>query len=62
MDLIVEDKVIVDNKANSELTPIDKQQFFIYLRLNDLRLGLLINFYVSKLVEGIHRVVNNLDE
>lgn len=52
----------MDNKANSELTPIDKQQFFIYLRLNDLRLGLLINFYVSKLVEGIHRVVNNLDE
>lgn len=52
--------VIVDNKAKSEVTPIDKQQLLTYLRLNDVRLGLLINFNVPKLVEGVHRVVNNL--
>ncbi len=60
LDLIVEGKVIVDNKAKSDVTPIDKQQLLTYLRLNDVRLGLLINFNVPKLVEGVHRVVNNL--
>ena len=62
LDLIVEGKVIIDNKAKSELTPIDKQQLLTYLRLIDVRLGLLINFNESKLVDGVHRVVNNLDE
>ena len=62
LDLIVEDKVIIDNKAKSEITPIDMQQLLTYLRLNDVRLGLLINFNVPKLVDGVHRVVNNLDE
>ena len=60
LDLLVEGKVIVDNKAKSELTPIDKQQLLTYLRLSDVRLGLLINFNVPKLVDGVHRVVNNL--
>jgi len=62
LDLIVEDKVIVDNKAKSELTPIDKQQLLTYLRLRDIRLGLLINFNVPKLVDGVSRIVNNLEE
>ena len=60
LDLIVEELVIVDNKAKSEITPIDKQQLLTYLRLRDVRLGLLINFNVSRLVDGISRVVNNL--
>lgn len=62
LDLLVEEKVIVDNKAKSELTPIDKQQLLTYLRLNDVRLGLPINFNVSRLVDGVHRVVNKLHE
>ncbi len=62
LDLLVEGKVIVDNKAKSDLTPIDKQQLLTYLRLSDVRLGLLINFNVPKLVDGVHRVVNNLQE
>ncbi len=62
LDLIVEDRVIVEDKAKLEVTPIDKQQLLTYLRLNDLRLGLLINFNVSRLVDGVSRVVNNLPE
>jgi GxxExxY protein len=62
LDLIVEEKVIVDNKAKSTVAPIDKQQLLTYLRLRDIRLGLLINFNVTRLVDGVHRVVNQLDE
>lgn len=62
LDLLVEEKVIGDNKAKSELTPIDKQQLLTYLRLNDVRLGLPINFNVSRLVDGVHRVLNKLHE
>ena len=62
LDLIVEGRVIVDNKAKSDLTPIDQQQLLTYLRLRAIRLGLLINFNVAKLVDGVHRVVNRLPE
>ncbi len=62
LDLIVEGKVIIDNKAKSAVTPIDKQQLLTYLRLRDVRLGLLINFNVPKLVDGVQRVVNKLHE
>lgn len=54
--------MIVDNKAKTEVTPIDHQQLLTYLRLRDVRLGLLINFNVPKLVDGVKRVVNKLEE
>ena len=60
LDLIVEDKVVIDNKSKSEITPIDRQQLLTYLRLCDVKLGLLINFNVTKLVDGIVRVANGL--
>ena len=60
LDLIIEEKVIVDIKAKSEITPMDKQQLLTYLKLCDVRLGLLVNFNESKLVDGVHRVVNGL--
>lgn len=62
LDLIVEGKVIIDNKAKSEVTPIDKQKLLTYLRLRDVRLGLLINFNVPRLVDGVRRVVNKLQD
>ena len=62
LDVIVEAKVIIDNKAKVEVTPIDLQQLLTYLRLRDVRLGLLINFNVPRLVDGVRRVVNNLEE
>lgn len=62
LDLVVEGKVIIDNKSKVEVTPIDKQQLLTYLRLCDVKLGLLINFNVIRLVDGVVRVVNGLED
>jgi len=62
LDLIVEDKVIVDLKAKEKLSTYDKPQLLTYLRLSEKHLGLIINFHVKLLREGIYRVVNNLKE
>jgi GxxExxY protein len=62
LDLLVEDKVIVDLKAKEELSPIDKPQLLTYLRLSSRCLGLIINFHVKVLRDGIVRVVNRLPE
>jgi len=60
LDLLVEDKVVIDLKAKEELSRIDKPQLLTYLRLSDLRLGLILNFHTELLREGITRVVNGL--
>jgi GxxExxY protein len=62
LDLLVYDKVIVDNKAKEEVTPFDKVKLLTYLRLSDLRLGLLINFHALMLKDGITRVVKKLED
>ena len=62
LDLVVYDKVIVDNKAKAEILPIDKVKLLTYLRLSNLRLGLLINYHAPVLRDGIVRVVNDLAE
>lgn len=62
LDLVVYDKVIVDNKAKAEILPIDKVKLLTYLRLSNLRLGLLINYHAPVLKDGIVRVVNDLAE
>jgi GxxExxY protein len=62
LDLVVCDKVIVDNKAKEQILPIDKVKLLTYLRLCDLRLGLVINFHSVTLRDGISRVVNGLEE
>ncbi len=62
LDLLVEDKVIVDLKAKEELSKIDKPKLLSYLRLSKKHLGLIINFHVELLRDGIHRVVNKLEE
>ena len=61
-DLIVEDKVIVEIKSVELLAPVHKKQLLTYLRLADKRLGLLINFQVALIKDGITRIVNGLDE
>ena len=61
-DLIVEGKVIVETKSVAVLAPVHKKQLLTYLRLADKRLGLLINFHVAFIKEGIARVVNGLEE
>ena len=62
LDLLVEDKVIVDLKAKETLSSIDKPKLLTYLRLSNKHLGLIINFHVKLLRDGIERVVNGLKE
>lgn len=59
LDLIVESKVIVEIKSISELLQIHGAQLLSYLRLSNCKVGLLINFNVSLLKNGIHRIVNH---
>jgi len=60
LDLLVEDKVIVELKSVEYLAPVHYALLLTYLRLSDKRLGLLINFNSKLLKHGIHRVVNGL--
>jgi GxxExxY protein len=62
LDMLVEDKVIVENKAVDFVHAVEKQKLLSYLRLTDRRLGLIINFHEAKLTDGVERVVNGLDE
>lgn len=59
-DLIVEDKVIVELKSVEAVHPVHKKQLLTYLRLADKKVGLLINFNVPLIKDGISRVVNKL--
>lgn len=61
-DLVVEDKVIVELKSVEQVAPVHKKQLLTYLRLADMRLGLLINFGAPIIKEGITRIVNGLEE
>jgi len=58
LDVVVEDTVIVELKAVEHLLPIHEAQLLTYLKLADKRLGLLINFNVSLLKNGIKRRAN----
>ena len=59
-DLIVENSVIVELKSIETTLPVHKKQLLTYLKLTDMKLGLLINFGARLMKEGISRVVNNL--
>lgn len=59
-DLIVENKVIVEIKSVQEIHPVHPKQLLTYLKLTDLKLGLLINFNSPLIKTGITRVVNGL--
>ena len=60
LDLRINDKVIVDPKAVTEWNPIFLAQMLTYLRLTELKLGLVINFGERLLKDGVHRVVKGL--
>lgn len=59
LDLLVEDRVVVEVKSVSRLEPIHEAQLISYLRLSSCPVGLLINFNVKVLKSGIRRLVNN---
>jgi len=58
MDLVVEDLVVVEIKAVDALAPVHQAQLLSYLKLSGKSLGLLINFNVVHLKDGIRRLVN----
>ena len=60
IDLLVEDKVIVEIKSLERLAPVHYAQTLTYLKLSGLKLGLLINFNTALLKDGIRRLVNKL--
>ena len=58
VDLIVEGLIVVELKAVDHVLPVHQAQVLTYLRLTDCPLGLLINFNVAKLTDGVKRFVN----
>jgi GxxExxY protein len=59
IDLIVDDAVIVELKAIAKILPVHHAQLLSYLKLSGYRIGLLINFHVLHLRDGLKRLVNN---
>ena len=61
IDLLVENEIIIEIKAIEKVAPVHKAQLLSYLRLSKRKVGLLLNFNVTHLREGIHRVVKGPD-
>jgi GxxExxY protein len=57
-DVIIENKLIIELKSLELLAPVHSKQLLTYLKLTGLKLGLLINFNVPVLKEGIKRIIN----
>ena len=62
LDLLVENKIIIEIKSIENLAPVHFSQLLTYLKLMDKRVGLLINFNSKYLKEGLHRLVNNYQD
>ena len=60
LDLLVENKVIIEIKSIEYIAPVHFSQTLTYLKLSEKKLALLINFNTKVLKDGIHRIVNNL--
>ena len=59
-DVIIENKVVVELKSVESLAPVHFKQVQTYCKLTGCKLGLLVNFNVALIKDGIHRIVNNL--
>lgn len=59
-DIIVENKVLIEIKSVENIHPVHQKQVLTYLKLTDIKLGLLINFNDKLIKDGIQRIVNNL--
>jgi GxxExxY protein len=60
IDILVEDKVIIEIKSVEELSKVHHKQILTYLKLTKLKLGILVNFNCNNILESIHRKVNEL--
>ena len=61
-DLLIENRIVVELKCKDQIHPVDEAQLLSHLRLLNLNVGLLINFHVVLLRDGIRRMVNNYRE
>jgi len=59
-DLILENKLILEFKSVETLADVHYKQLLTYLKLTNIKLGLLVNFNVPLIKDGIHRIANNL--
>jgi len=62
LDVVVEDAIILELKSCEKIEPIHKAQLLTYLKLSGFKLGLLLNFNVTLMREGIVRIVNEFEE
>ena len=62
LDVVVEETIILELKALDRLEPIHQAQLLTYLKLSGLKLGLLLNFNVPVMRDGIVRIVNKLED
>lgn len=62
VNLIVDDKILLEIKSVDNLNPVHFAQTLTYLKISQIKLGLLINFNVKLLKDGIHRIVNNFSD
>ena len=62
LDVVVEDAIILELKSCEKIKPIHKAQLLTYLKLSGFKLGLLLNFNVILMRDGIVRIVNKLEE
>jgi GxxExxY protein len=59
-DIIVDNKVIIEIKSIEQIAPVHHKQLLTYLRLTEIKLGILVNFNVDLIKNGYHRIVNKL--
>lgn len=59
-DIIIDNKLIIELKSIEALAPVHYKQLLTYLKLTNIKLGLLINFNVNLIKDGIHRIANKL--
>jgi GxxExxY protein len=62
IDMLVENRIIIENKTVDKIAPIHVAQLLTYLKLKDCRLGYLLNWNVTLMKDGIKRIVNNLKQ
>jgi GxxExxY protein len=60
LDMLVEELIVLENKAVQALAPLHEAQLLTYLKLSGLRLGFLVTWNVPRIKDGIRRMVNNL--
>lgn len=60
IDLLVQEKVLIEVKSIEAIAPVHHKQTLTYLKLTGLKLGILVNFNVENIIDGIHRKVNNI--